>query len=192
MRASFLDGLRYERSLNDNSSCLLSGKKLVLLCVLLCLFGRKGLAQYVTSTVNVGNSPIAADVNPITNKVYIASNGTSPGVTIIDGLTNSTSSISSTSGNVPTALAINTKTNKIYVAEAGSSNDVLVIDGGSNSTATVTTGTNPFALAVNPVTNKIYVANHDSNTVTVIDGSNNSTATVTVGSNPDCVAVNPA
>jgi YVTN family beta-propeller protein len=157
------------------------------------LFGAHPLqAQYVTATLPAGTNPYAAAVNEVTNKIYVANRG-SNNVTVIDGPTNSTTTVEAgTYGSYPRAVAVNPVTNKIYVANI-SSNNVTVIDGATNSTATVAdpNAIGPFAVAVNPVTNKIYVANNDSANVTVIDGATNSITTVGVGSNPDAVAVNP-
>jgi YVTN family beta-propeller protein len=126
-------------------------------------------------------------VNPVTNKIYVANNG-SANVTVINGADNSTATVAA--GTNPAAVAVNPVTNKSYVANL-SSNNVTVINGADNSTATVAAGTNPQAVAVNPVTNKIYVANGNSANVTVINGADNSTATVAAGTSPFAVAVNP-
>ncbi len=49
-------------------------------------------AQRVTATLPVGSGPAALAVNPMTNKIYVAnSNGST--VTVIDGATNNTSTI---------------------------------------------------------------------------------------------------
>jgi YVTN family beta-propeller protein len=109
-------------------------------------------------------------VDPLTNKSYVA-NSDSNSVTVIDGATNSTTTV--TSGTNPTAVAVNPDTNRVYVSNAGSGN-VTVIDGTNNSTATVAAGTGPQAVAVNSVTNRIYAANYGSNNVTVIDWANKS------------------
>jgi YVTN family beta-propeller protein len=144
-------------------------------------------AQTVTTTVTVGTTPFSVAVNPVTNKIYVANQG-SANVTVIDGATNSATTVSTGTG--PLSVAVNPVTNKIYVVNFNS-NNVTVIDGANNSSTTVNAGTNPFSIAVNPVTNKIYVANVNSNNVTVIDGANNSTATVNAGTHPESVAVNP-
>lgn len=136
-------------------------------------------------------------VNPVTNKIYVAN---STGVMVIDGGTNSTTTLSTSGG---TAVAINAVTNKIYVATASSNGEanITVIDGGTNSTTTIAepnaAGLAPVAIAVNSATNKIYVANRGSSTnpgnITVIDGATNAAVTV---SDPDAMspvslAVNP-
>ncbi len=155
-----------------------------------------------TATVTVGLNPTVLAVNPVTNKIYIVNTnpdltqpyvnnngGRTGSVTVIDGATNSTTTVSV--GACPCAIAVNPATNKIYVANRDS-NTVTVIEGATNSTTTVSVGSGPDAVAVNPATNKIYVANRDSNTMTVIDGADNSTATVNAGSYPFAIAVNSA
>jgi len=126
-------------------------------------------------------------VNPVTNKIYVASYDAGA-VTVIDGATNNTTAV--TVGSAPTAVAVNWVTNKIYVANSGS-NNVTVIDGATNGTTTVTAGTYPAAVTVNPVTNKIYIANQGSRNVTVIDGASYGATTVAPGSTPYAVAANP-
>ena len=157
-----------------------------------------------TTTVPAGLDPIAVAVNEATNKIYVAARGdcnlfgncSSAGdVTVIDGATKTTITITDPNANGPIALAVNSATNKIYVANIFSSN-VTVIDGTTNSIATVTdpnaAGIQPVAVAVNSVTNQIYVANNNlygfvtnSGNITVIDGVTNSTTTVT---DPNAIA----
>ena len=144
--------------------------------------------QRVTSTIGAGTAPTAVEVNPVTNKVYVANSG-SNNVTVIDGATNSTATVAAGTG--PAALAVNPVTNKVYVANQGGT--VTVINGNDNSTIPpVNAGTAPAAIAVNPVSNKIYVANSGSSNVTVINGSTDAVlGTVTVGTTPTALGVNP-
>src|SRR6516162_1382924 len=147
-------------------------------------------------------SPVAVAVNPITNKIYVANQGNSlygssnPGsVTVIDGATGSTTTVSDPNANTPNSVAVNTTTDKIYVANTGSfvystgtnHGNVTVIDGATNSTTTVTDpnalapggpDSRGFGVAANSTTNKIYVVNQRSNNVTLIDGATNSTTTI--------------
>ena len=163
----------------------------IILSLLLALTAATGAyAQSVTASVAAGTSPIAVAINPVTNKIYVANEGSSD-VTVIDGATN-TVVATVMAGTTPFAVAINPVTNKIYVANRGSDN-VTVIDGATNTVVTtVVAGTSPRAVAINPVTNKIYVANQDSANVTVINGANNTVVTtVASGSSPTAVAVNP-
>jgi YVTN family beta-propeller protein len=133
-------------------------------------------------------SPEFVVVNPVTNKIYVANgiNSVSGIVTMIDGVTDSTTAVPAGAGPV----GVNPVTNKIYVGDFNS-NDMTVIDGATNTTSIVAVGTGPAAVAVNPVTNKIYVANNGSSNVTVIDGATNSTATVAAGAFSLAMAVNP-
>jgi YVTN family beta-propeller protein len=124
-------------------------------------------------------------VNPATNKIYVA-NQYSGNVTVIDGATSTTSTVSV--GSNPVSVAVNTVTNKIYVANNGG--NVTLIDGATNSTTTLAAGMGPSSVAVNPITNKIYVANNTSNNVTVIDGATNTSVNVATGAKPMSVAVN--
>lgn len=152
-------------------------------------------AQTVVATVPVGPSiPRAVAVNPVTNKIYVASclqrfgGVVSESLTVIDGATNATTTIT---GGCPGSVAVNPVTNKIYMPGA-------VIDGATNSITTLSAGGS--VVAVNPVTNKIYVANAGAAgaaaSVTVIDGATNSTTTITDpntnGLTAFAIAVNPA
>jgi len=139
-----------------------------------------------TAKVTVGTNPWAVAVNPHTDKVYVANNG-SNNVTVINAA-NGTTQVATGTG--PCAVAANPLTNKIYVANS-TSNNVTVIDGATNQTTAVAVGQNPLALVVNPITNKIYVANNGSDSLTVIDGALNTTVNVAVGVGPVGVAVNP-
>jgi YVTN family beta-propeller protein len=147
----------------------------------------------VIATVPLGISPIAVDVNPVTNRIYVANQGDQPGtVSVIDGATNAVVA-SVPVGMAPMALAVNSQTNKVYVANSGDGS-VTVIDGATNQTTTVSADSQPCYVAVNTVTNKIYVGNAGSSYVTVIDEATNSTTNVVSGSispsRPCSIAVN--
>ncbi len=103
----------------------------------------------------------------------------SDNVTVIDGVTNDTTTVPA--GYEPGAIAVNPVTNKIYVANQ-SSNNVTVIDGAPTATQrTVPAGAFPYAVAVNPVTQQDLCGEPGSNNVTVIDGATNATTTVPAG-----------
>ena len=166
--------------------------KSVVTLLALLLAGIGVQAQTVTATVTTGSQPDSVAINPISNNIYIAN---SAGVTVINGATNTASTISDANATNPFAIAVNPVTNKIYVANQGSHN-VSVFDGATNAYSnTLSAGTNPAAITVNPVTNRVYVANADG-TVTVINGASGSTqasvnTTVSAGTNPAAIAVNP-
>lgn len=92
-----------------------------------------GQADSIVSTVPAGTFPIAVAVDPQTNFVYVANNGDSKAniqgnVTVIDGTTNTTTTLTDPTAIGPIAVAANSVTNKIYVANWGS-NNVTVING---------------------------------------------------------------
>lgn len=92
-----------------------------------------GATGSVTATVPVGISPSGVAVDEQTNFIYIANAGNSqtgdPGnVTVINGATNTTTTVSDPKAINPVAVAANPATNKIYVANRGS-NNVTVING---------------------------------------------------------------
>ena len=165
-------------------------------------------------SVNVGFAPYAADVNTVTNQIYVANRcGDDPNcaskatVTVIDGASLATTDVP-VGGYEPYAIAVNAKTNKIYVPgecngdPSCHNGTVTVIDGATLVTASVPAGADPASIAVNSVTNQIYVANRCGNdpscmgasqgTVTVIDGATLVTANVGVGQSPFGLAVNAA
>ena len=172
-------------SCSRTQSCLLS-----FILLFACLLSVAGVAagQVFLTSLPVGSYPVAVAVNPQTNKIYVV-NRNSNNVTVIDGATNNTTTVSA--GSMPIALAIHPVTNKIYVANAGN-NTLTIIDGTTNLTSTVGVGNYPTGLDVNPVTNRIYVADYSSNAVTVVDGATYATVTVGVGTHPTPVAVNAA
>ena len=146
-------------------------------------------AQFYTGTVTSGAAPAAVAANPVTDMIYVA-NKNSNNVTVINGATNATTTVTDPNANTPDAIAVNPVTNKIYVANSGS-NNVTVIDGATNSITDVSAASQPYAIAVNPITNMIYVVNLTGNNVTVINGATNATSTVSTGATPTAVAVNP-
>jgi YVTN family beta-propeller protein len=174
------------------------GKRKTLLTLMLLLLSTvSAFGQSVVANVRVGGIPMAVAVNPVTNRIYTA-NFASNDVTVIDGATNSITTVKDPNARAPSAVAVNPMANKVYVANL-LSNNVTVINGADNSVTTVTDSNaiRPFAVGVNPVTNKIYVANQGNATtnlgnVTVIDGATSSIVTVTDpnASSPSAVAVN--
>ncbi|MBU5444797.1 fibronectin type III domain-containing protein [Paenibacillus sp. MSJ-34] len=143
----------------------------------------------VVKTLLVGERPIAAAANPLTNRIYVVHDSAPSFVTVIDG-DNDTIVATVPVGGSPSAIAVNPITNQIYVAN-NQSGSVTVIDGASNNKGTVPVGSGPVHVAVHPLTNKVYVTNSQDGTVSVIDGATKKvTATVQVGKNPKMAAVN--
>lgn len=148
----------------------------------------------VTGTINVGVQPVAIDVNPGTNMVYVANQGSSTGsgtVTVINAGSGNTTATIAVNAN-PLAIAVNPVSNYIYVAEANAASPtVSVINGTNNAVTPLTVLSSPKALAINQTTNETYVAG--SPYLTVI-GANNQTSTPpeSINGNPNAVAVDPA
>jgi YVTN family beta-propeller protein len=159
------------------------------------------------STVTVTDpnaiTPFAVAVNSVTNKIYVANNNNlgsfstmTGNVTVIDGATNATTTITDPNAIAPVAVKVNPVTNKIYVANEGNypapnHGNVTVIDGATNSFTTVTdpNALAPVWVAVNQTTNKIYVADANDSAltgnggVTVIDGTTNAISFASAGPN---------
>jgi len=156
----------------------------------------------VTDPNALSLNPAAIAANPLTNKIYVANNAlgisgsTNPGnVTVIDGATNSTTTLTDPNAITPQFVGVNPVTNKIYVANLGNLGEnppglnhgnITVIDGATNAITTLTDPNMlvPQAVAVNQNTNKIYVAIPDDSaltgngSVTIIDGATNAISTV--------------
>ncbi len=144
-------------------------------------------SQYCPHGSNVPTPmPVAVAVNTKTDKTYVLHQDT-PIVSVIDGATNSVTTIIDP-GGIPRAIAAEPVSNKIYLVNR---NNIIVIDGETNSSTTVAdSNTGDLgAVAVNPLTHKIYVTNPFSNHVTVIDEVSNSSTTVTDPNAVDPVAV---
>jgi YVTN family beta-propeller protein len=172
-----------------------------------------GNTDTVTASVPVGGVPQGVSVNPITNKVYVGNfcgadpnclndGGAMGTVTVIDGATNNTTSV--TVGVGPAVVLVDKVTNKIGVqntcgsslsciasGNGGTPGSISIIDGATLAVTTIATGNGSAALAVNPVANKFYITNNADNTVMIIDESSHAVSTVGVGAAPDDVEVNP-
>src|SRR6266481_9903228 len=87
------------------------------LCAALLLLSwpMHGYSQTAVATIPAGTNPLAAAVNPVTNKIYVANQGSNY-VTVIDGAKNTITHITVAVGATPVAVAVNPVTNQIYVA----------------------------------------------------------------------------
>ena len=150
-------------------------------------------AQRVIATIPVGSDPGPIAVNLLTNKIYVATADIATNtIKIIDGATNSTSTVMV--GSIAIDVAVDSARNKVYVAgqTISGSGSVTIIDGATLSTTIVSAGRGTRYVAVNTVTNKIYAVNSFDDTVTVIDGLTLSISTITLAqySEPTAIAVN--
>ena len=112
--------------------------------------------------------PYGVAVNPVTNRVYVAS--TSGKLVIIDG--DSDEVIDVISPAIPTGLdgvAVNPASNNVFIS-SGTANKVFVYDADLGRwTYTLTVGTGLFrGIAVNPLTYHVLVSNTGDDTVSVI------------------------
>ncbi len=143
-----------------------------------------------TSTVNVGEGPDLIAVNPATNKIYVAEDSSYDILTIIDGASDTTITLTELYPEHPSAIVMNPITNMLY---AVSGSTFSAINGSNNE---ITQGaalmtSDPSVIALNPVTNMYYVNSGGDSLLTVINGSTNSVTTLWLPSNDaGAVAVN--
>ena len=114
-----------------------------------------------------GSFPVGIDINPITNKLYVA-NQFSNTISVID-TDKSKVEANIDVGNSPYDVEINPFSNRIYASNR-ESNTISVIDGFTNKELTkIPVGNSPVGIGINLATNWIYVANLDSKTISKID-----------------------
>jgi YVTN family beta-propeller protein len=141
-----------------------------------------------------GAGPAGVGVNPTTNRVYVANQGTGS-LSVIDANTNLVlTTIPVASANQAIGVGVNPTNNLVYMGGL-TSNNVYVINGTTNTVLTsiaIGAPAIPYGVAVNSATNRIYITNDASPTVSVINGTSNKVlTTITVGTTPLGVAVNP-
>jgi YVTN family beta-propeller protein len=141
-------------------------------------------------TFPVCSSPTSADVNTVTNTIYVACGGSSGTLDAIQGADSFTPGTPTTisltnSSSAPTAVVVNPVTNTIYVTDEPIENIAylyVVTASNNNSVTTINLGNNgcysPASLAVNVASNKIYVLcagddNEPGPQVVVFDGATN-------------------
>jgi YVTN family beta-propeller protein len=115
-----------------------------------------GATNSPVATVPVVTNPYQVVVNPMTNKVYVVgSNGGTYTVTVIDGETNTPSSLNV--GAYPNEIAVNPGTNRIHIA--GGCGYASIIDGATSTVIQPLFSACPSGVGVNPATNKSYYTN---------------------------------
>jgi YVTN family beta-propeller protein len=151
-------------------------------------------SQTVNPPINVGTSPQAIAINPITNKIYVANDG-SNNVTVIDGRTHSTSTLAV--GSRPFWIAVNPETNKIFVSNFGNTNtgatpSLMVIDGATHAVGAPQVVGDVGWTTVNPVTNRTYVLRYGgSDEVNIIADNVYHNTAATFSFRPVGLAINP-
>lgn len=178
---------------------ILSFTFIVLVGVALIPFLRltpKAHAAFVAvATIPVGSAPWGIDVNPTTNRIYVANAGSNT-VSVIDGSTNTV--VATIPVTSPDGVGVNPVTNRIYVDNGSYPNQMVsVIDGSTNTVAATIPVPGRFliasrGIAVNSVTNLIYVPSFDPGGAIVrIDGATNTYSLIGVAPNPLSAAVDP-
>jgi len=155
-----------------------------------------GDSDTVTNTIPAGGFPFAIAVNPLTNHVWVANDGTN-NITMFDA--ESYQTLPMGVGSHPRSIAVAPVSDnanifgKIYVGNQGSNTVTIIDESFQFPFTTVPVGTSPSAIVVNPNANHIYVANFDSDNVSLIDGASNSVSTVkdAAAFGPVAVAVDP-
>ena len=121
--------------------------------------------------INSGSFPIGIDINPITNKLYVA-NQFSNTISVID-TDKSKVEKNIDVGNSPYDVEVNPFSNRIYASNRDS-DTISVIDGFTNKELSkITVEDSPLGIGINLGRGWVYVANLDSNTITVIDAIDN-------------------
>ncbi|HSA73988.1 MAG TPA: YncE family protein, partial [Nitrososphaeraceae archaeon] len=137
-----------------------------------------------------GSFPIGIDINPITNKLYVA-NQFSNTISVID-IEKSIVEKNIQVGNSPYDIDVNPFSNRIYSSNRDS-NSISVIDGFTNNELTeIPVGKSPLGIGINLATSWIYVANFNSGTITVIDAiDNHIIKSLKIASLPYDIVINP-
>ena len=126
--------------------------------------------------IKVGSNPYGIDVNPITNRIYIA-NSNSNSTTVVDyffynfthiGIHNITKI---PVGVSPSGVSVDTALNLIYVTNLGS-NNIAIINGSSNTVIRNISGINhPWFIDVNPKNHLVFVTSQYSKELYKINGT---------------------
>jgi YVTN family beta-propeller protein len=132
---------------------------------------QKVISQKSNPIINSGSFPIGIDINPITNKLYVA-NQFSNTISVID-IDKSKVEKNIDVGDSPYDVDVNPLSNRIYTSNRDS-DSISVIDGFTNKVLTkITVGDSPLGIGINLGRGWVYVANLDSSTITVIDAIDN-------------------
>jgi len=122
-----------------------------------------------------GGAPAVIDtyalaLDPVRNKVYLASHGASLSdavLTVVDGATLAATTLPL--DRIPKAIGVNPVTGQVFVIYYGDGTTLTVLDGATLGRFEIPIGAYPGTLSVDPGTNRIYVTNYEDGTVTVVD-----------------------
>ena len=127
-----------------------------------------------TATINVGKSPVALAINELTNRIYVANNG-SGSVSVIDGAKDAVAATIDV-GALPYVLAVNPVANKIFVSNTFS-DVVTLIDGKNNATTTIKAGS-ADSIVVDARRDRAYLVGWESTALTVLDSKPSAVAKI--------------
>ncbi|MFZ0667607.1 MAG: PKD domain-containing protein [Acidimicrobiales bacterium] len=157
-----------------------------------------GTAGIVSSSIPVGQEPVAVAITPNGADAYVLNaqgNGGADGtITVINTQKNTPSGDQITVGINPSAIAISPNGASAYVVNEGSDN-VSVIDTATGAvTKTIAVGGGPDSIAITPNGATAYVANGTSDSISVISTSSGQVGTITsnLGLDPVAIAVTPS
>jgi YVTN family beta-propeller protein len=163
-----------------------------------------GDTDSVTNTIPAGGFPFAIAVNPVSNHVWVANDGTN-NITMFDAETHQTVLIADPSATHPRFITVDPISDglsvfgKVYVANQGTKNVTIISDAFGDPFVTMPVGNIPTGIGVNPNTNHVFVANYLDGTISVIDGSSNTVNTITdslaslvLGLDLNAIAVDPS
>jgi YVTN family beta-propeller protein len=132
----------------------------------------------VTATLRVDAIPQDIEVNPVTNRVYVACSHARK-LLVIDGDTQKVIQKVSVTFQ-PVGVAVDTSRNRVYVSDDGG-HRLAVIDGKTHQVLTTRTygsesrpapiSDQAWRVAVNPATDRVFLACHGARAVFVIDGT---------------------
>ncbi|MFD2872222.1 gliding motility-associated C-terminal domain-containing protein [Mucilaginibacter ximonensis] len=148
----------------------------------------------VIKTLNVGNSPITAVVNPINNQVYVGNSG-SGSVSVINTSDNTVKTTISV-GSYPFGVYVSRDDSRAFVANLND-NNISVINTTTNTVIGKFSAPNPSFMTSSTDDKYLYVVNYDFSynvpgLVTVLDAKTGANiTTLTVGTQPWDVNTSP-
>ncbi len=146
-------------------------------------------ADSVIAVVPAGVYPEGSAFDSANQMIYVANAG-SNNVTVINGTTNTASSVISVGAyHTPAAVAYDSQLKELFVSEQ-QTNQLTVLSGTNNSIlGNVSVGNYPGPSVYDPANGFLYVVNEGTNNVSVVNASNRTVvASIPVGVSPDGIA----
>jgi YVTN family beta-propeller protein len=124
-------------------------------------------------------------INPVTNRIYIATQTFTGRVALLDGNTDTITTYVDVGGNLAFGVSVDPLRNLVYVT--GQFGTLSVMNGATNTLAsTINIGGQPASLVDDPFTQRVYVNNAGLNAIQTIDARTNSIInTVPAGTQPE-------